>query len=123
MNSVGLGAIQLIVGPEDRAGEQARQLIRQTQRDIEDPTDQRDFIELIETIMVYKLPHRGREEIETMLGLGDLKETKVYQEAKQEARLEAIPELLRFGLTTEQIAQALKLSVEEVQQAITESEL
>ncbi len=41
-------------------------------------------MELIETIIVYKFPSLSREAIENMLGLSELKQTKVYQEALQE---------------------------------------
>jgi predicted transposase/invertase (TIGR01784 family) len=52
-----------------------------------------------------------------MFGLSELKQTRVYQEAreegeqegKQKAKLEAVPKLLALGLTLEQIAQALDL--------------
>jgi predicted transposase/invertase (TIGR01784 family) len=75
----------------------------------------------------------SREEIEAMFGLNELKQTRVYQEAREEgkqeareeareegrfeAKLEAIPKLLALGLTPEQIAQALDLDVAQVQQA------
>lgn len=57
-----------------------------------------------------------------MFGLSELKQTKIYQEAleegreegRQEAKLETVPRLQAFGLTVEQIAEALNLSVEEV---------
>ena len=67
-----------------------------------------------------------------MLGLSELKQTKVYQEAKQEglvegkqeglaegklkAKLEAIPRMMELGLSVEMIAEGLDLSVEVVQQ-------
>jgi predicted transposase/invertase (TIGR01784 family) len=60
------------------------------------------------------------KELEKMFSLGDLRETKVYQEAKEEGReevkLESIPPLLALGLTVKQIAQALNLSEETVKQ-------
>lgn len=67
-----------------------------------------------------------REEIQAMFSLSELKQTRFYQEAftegiKQGARLEklkTVPLLLRLGLTVEQIAQKLGLSVEEVRQAV-----
>ena len=121
-DSMGLKAIQLIVKPEAQAGQRARQLIAQTQQNLSNPIHQRDFIEFIETLMVYKLPKKTREEIEAMLGLSDLKDTKVYQEAKQEGIQETtakiIPRLLRLGLTANQIAAAVDMSVDEVQQFI-----
>ncbi|MEB3278851.1 MAG: hypothetical protein VKK42_07985 [Lyngbya sp.] len=67
-----------------------------------------------------------------MLNLSELKQTRFYQEVKQEgieegleqgreqAKLEAIPRLLEFGLSLEQIAQCLDLSLEFVQQTITQ---
>ena len=57
-----------------------------------------------------------------MFSLNDLRETKVYKEALEEGRmqekLESIPRLLALGLSVEQIAQALALRVEQVQQVI-----
>jgi predicted transposase/invertase (TIGR01784 family) len=57
-----------------------------------------------------------------MLELGDLKETKFYQEAKQEgeqkAKMAAVPRLLQKGLTIEAIAEALELSLEDVRKAV-----
>jgi predicted transposase/invertase (TIGR01784 family) len=57
-----------------------------------------------------------------MLGLSELNQTKVYQEAVEEgelrAKLEAIPRLLRLGLEANQIAQALVLPLEKVRQVI-----
>ncbi len=64
-----------------------------------------------------------------MLGLGDLKQTKVYQEGledgerkgrvegKLEGKLEAVPRLLKLGLTLEQVAEALEVDVAEVRKA------
>jgi predicted transposase YdaD len=42
-----------------------------------------------------------------MLGLGELKQTKVYQEAKDEGKLETVPFMLNLGATVEQIATTL----------------
>lgn len=46
-----------------------------------DVRQQRELLELIETILVYKLPKINRREIEAMFSLSDLRETRVYQEA------------------------------------------
>ncbi len=61
-----------------------------------------------------------------MFGLSELKQTRVYQEAREEgeqegrleAKLQAVPKLLALGLTVEQIAQALDLDIAQVQQAL-----
>lgn len=43
---------------------------------------------------------------------------EIKKEVKQEGKLEAIPGLLKMGLSIEQIAQALKLKVEDVRKAV-----
>jgi predicted transposase/invertase (TIGR01784 family) len=128
-NDLGIGVIKLVVESEEEVTNSARELIQQAQEKLTDKTIQNNLIDLIETIVIYKLPQKSRQEIEAMLGLEDLKKTKFYQEAYQDgeregklegrlegerkgemkAKLEAIPELLELGLTVEQIAKALKL--------------
>lgn len=55
-----------------------------------------------------------------MYRLSDLKQTKVYKEAFAEGeligKLEVAPRLLAFGLSVEQVAEALGLEVEQVRQ-------
>jgi predicted transposase YdaD len=55
----------------------------------------------IETIIVYKFPSLSREEIERMLGLSELRQTKVYQEALEEGREEGIAEGEQTGAVKE----------------------
>lgn len=52
-----------------------------------------------------------------MLGLGELKQTRFYQEAFEEGKLETVSKLLQQGLSIEQIAEALSLDVKTVRQA------
>ncbi|MEQ9486018.1 DUF2887 domain-containing protein [Coleofasciculus sp. F4-SAH-05] len=109
----------------NQSPEQARRLIEQAQVQITDETTKRNLIDLIETIIVYKLPQKSREEIQAMFGLSELKQTKVYQEAKQEgfaegeqkAKLKAIHRLMQLGLSVEMIAEGLDLPGEVVQPA------
>jgi predicted transposase/invertase (TIGR01784 family) len=57
-----------------------------------------------------------------MLNLNILKETRVYQEAKEEGKLETklkmIPIFLELGLTIQQIAERLELDMEEVRKVL-----
>ena len=82
--SLGVGMMQLILANSGDAVTQAQALLAKTQA--QDQTDSKisAIMELIETIVVYKFPLLSREEIERMLGLSELRETKVYQEALQE---------------------------------------
>jgi predicted transposase/invertase (TIGR01784 family) len=127
--SLGIATVQLVIADEEIAIERARELMDRARQEIDDAARERDFLKLIETILVYKLPQRSRQEIEAMFGLSELKQTRVYQEALEEGReegklqgriqgkLESIPQLLALGLSVEQIAQALGLEVEQVRQA------
>lgn len=117
--SIGVGVVQLVVESEETAVASARKLINQARQELADELTQSKIIELIETIVFYKFPRKSRQEIAEMFGLSELKQTRVYQEIKEEALLETVPRLLAMGLTVEQIAEALSLSVEQVQQVTT----
>ena len=124
-SSLGLGVLQLIGVKEDVAPEQARQLIEKAKNELRDATEQRKILELVETVFIYKFPELSRQEIEQMLGLSELKQTRVYQEAlaegreegREEGKLAAVPLLLQAGMTTEQIAERLGVDLEAVKQA------
>ena len=51
-----------------------------------------------------------------MLNLSELKQTRFYQEILEEAKLEPIPRMLKFGLSEDAIAQLLDLPLQVVQQ-------
>ncbi|CCI34073.1 MULTISPECIES: hypothetical protein [Microcystis] len=53
-----------------------------------------------------------------MFNLTEWKQTKFYQEAEEEGKLETIPLLIRLGLNEEQIARELNLKFEIVCQFI-----
>ncbi len=103
-----------------------------------------ELLQLIETILVYKLPRLSRQEVEAMFSLDELKQTRYFQDVREEAKLEGIqegrlegiqegrlegiqegelrakissvPSLLALGLTVEQVAEALKLDIEQVKE-------
>ncbi len=137
-NGLGVGIIKLVVASESVAIESAQQLIEQAQQILPPAPLRRDIIDLIETIVVYKLPQASREEIARMLGLTDLKQTRFYQEAfteglqegrlegRQEGRLEGrlegreeitrniVLRLNNLGYASEAIAEILGLPVDEI---------
>ncbi len=130
-SSLGVKVVKLIVEAEDNIGEKAKELVEQARQQLTDEAVKRNLIDLIETIIVYKLPNKSREEIEAMFGLSELKQTKVYQEAFEEgklkgelkgelrgelkAKLETIPRMIQFGLEEEEIARLLDLPLRLVQ--------
>ncbi|MFN5864145.1 MAG: Rpn family recombination-promoting nuclease/putative transposase, partial [Pseudanabaena sp.] len=82
-NSFAIGIIQLILSSESQAVSMARQLGEKIEQ--ENNTEiQEQVLELIETVLVYKFPKLSRQEIEEMFTYSDLKQTRVYQEAREE---------------------------------------
>lgn len=124
-SSLGVNLIKLIIAPETNAINQARGLVSQAQQQIDDESARKNLINLIETIIVYKLPHKSREEIEAMFSLSDLRQTQyfkdVFDEGKQEGKLESIPGFLKLGMSTQQIAQAMNLPLEVVEEVAKKS--
>jgi predicted transposase/invertase (TIGR01784 family) len=127
--SLEAAALQLIGSKPKATAASAQALVTRARIEITDAPNLANILELINTICVYKFPNLTREEIEKMLGLSELKQTKVYQEAKEEGRQEGRQEekqemarrLLTVGLTIEQIAQAVDLPIDAIAQ-IAESQ-
>ncbi|TAE56904.1 MAG: Rpn family recombination-promoting nuclease/putative transposase [Nostocales cyanobacterium] len=127
---IGIATIKLIITNEEAAITQARALIDRTKQEVNSQAQRQQILEIIETILIYKFPRMNREEIESMFGLSDLKQTRFYQEAREEgleqgleqgkleAKLEAVPGLVGLGLSQEQIAQVLNLSIDEVRKIV-----
>ncbi len=123
--SIAIGTLKLVILPQATVVERARVLIDRVRQEIADEFVKEEYLQLIETIIFYKLPSMSREEIAAMFGLSELKQTRVYQEALEEGRqegeligkLKAVPPMLAMGATVQQIAEALDLSVDQVRQA------
>ena len=136
---IGVATIKLIIAKKDSSIIQARELITRTKQEIDSEVQQQQVLQIIETILIYKFPRMNREEIEAMFGLSELKQTRFYQEAKEEgkeegievgievgerkAKLAAVPGLIALGLSGEQIAQVLNLSLEEISQIIQQQKI
>lgn len=130
---IGIGIVQLVVESKKKTPQVARTLIEKARREWTDAVIQQQIIELIETVVLYKFPNLSREEIEAMLALSELKQTRVYQEAleegrqegleqgreqgKLEAKLEMVSLLLEVGFSLEEIAQRLSLDLATVELA------
>ncbi len=82
--SIGIGLIQLIISNPKQVAERAKSLLDRLDADEQRRLSRQAIIELIETIVVYQFPLLSMEAIEQMLGLSELKQTRVYQDALQE---------------------------------------
>ncbi len=81
--SLGVNLIDLIVCPVSQAPEKVVNL-RTRLQSLTEPTLRGLLVDLMETVLVYKFAHLSRKEIEAMFGLSELKQTRVYQEAREE---------------------------------------
>jgi predicted transposase/invertase (TIGR01784 family) len=125
-DSLGVGIVRLVVESEKKTGEFAKTLINKAKEELTDILIQRKVLEFIETIVVYKFPSLSREEIETMLNLNLLKDTRVYQEAKAEgeeegeikAKLKILPKLVQRGMSIQEIATILELDTDTIRNAL-----
>lgn len=87
---IGIATLKLVIENEDTTITTARELINRTKQAVNLQLPQKQLLELIETILVYKLPNISREEIEAMFGLSELKQTRVYQEAEEEGKQKVV---------------------------------
>ncbi len=87
-SSLGVGIIKLVVETKKRTPERVRQLVDKARSELSDEALQRQMLDLIETIVLYKLPRIGRQELARMFGLSELKKTRYYQEVREEVREE-----------------------------------
>jgi predicted transposase YdaD len=82
--TTGLDLMRLIVARKKDAVSQAKDLLSRTQQRAVTEPQLNVIMGLVETVIIYKFPKLGRKEIAKMLGLSDLKDTKVYQEGRTE---------------------------------------
>jgi predicted transposase/invertase (TIGR01784 family) len=118
----GVGLMCLAVEPE--IGSRAREVLAQARSQGGQFYDQ--VLELVEKTLMQRFPNLSQEELLTMMDikLNDWKNSRVYREVKAEVeevaelrgKMEAARNFLRLGVAPEIVAQAVEMSLEEVQQ-------
>ena len=98
-DSLGVQLVQLTMATEATAVVQARALLKKVPQPVRAELAESAIIDLVTTIMVYRLTTLSREEIEAMLGL-ILSESRVLREERQRAEQALILRLLnrRVGI-------------------------
>mgnify|MGYP001582586956 CR=1 FL=1 len=122
-NQVGLRILELITAPRENAPAKARLLLNRLARMEKSVPAYRKMVELIETVVLAHFPKLSRKELEHMVQTLDLRETKVYQEAKAEGRAEGNEEtraeiavrLLTGKFSVEKVMELTGLSIRKVQ--------
>ena len=107
-DSFAISIVQLILSSESQAVAMARRLGEKIEQE-NDPEIQEQVLELIETVLVYKFPKLSRQEIEAMFTYSDLKQTRVYQDAKEEGEQRGLKLGEQRGLVKGQATMLLRL--------------
>jgi predicted transposase YdaD len=116
--SLGLGIIKLVVEKEKEVPALARNLLSQAKSDLSDERLQKNLLDLIQTIISYKLPRLSPQELARMFSISDLKNTRYYQEVWYESELNLVMRLLERrigGINQDLQVKINKLSVEDLE--------
>lgn len=96
--STAMQLVQLVIAKPKKAVAQARNLLAEQQRQT-DPVEFKRLLDLVETILVYKLSDKSPEEIQAMLHLPDveLEETRFYKDVFAKGKVKGQAEGLEKG--------------------------
>jgi predicted transposase/invertase (TIGR01784 family) len=118
-----MGLLQLIGLKDREAPDRAKVILNQTCEQTSDAIEQRRVLEWILTVFVHKFPQLSREEIAFMLGVTkELRESRFYKDIEEEGiekgkeavLLQTVPMLLQAGVSMEEIADRLNITIEQV---------
>jgi predicted transposase/invertase (TIGR01784 family) len=113
-----IGILELIAAKPDVALEKARTIIPRVKASKRPQKLQWMLIQFVETVILYQFPGWSRQEMEKMLQVTDIRQTRIYQEAMEEGaerKAEAVARrLLGKGMSVAEVAEATELTVDQV---------
>ncbi|MDR9403475.1 MAG: Rpn family recombination-promoting nuclease/putative transposase [Halothece sp. Uz-M2-17] len=114
--------LRLIVTSQTEAESKARQLLQRTQKELLEPSQRTNFLELLVEITARIFPELSQEEIRRMLELVPFTQTRFYQEVKREGRQEGRQEGREEGMRSLLMRQLFRRLGEIPQSAQTQIE-
>jgi predicted transposase/invertase (TIGR01784 family) len=114
----GLAVMVLSTLSQKKAPEAAKQILERSKQKTTTQEEFRAIIGIVTTVIAYKFSKLSRQEVEKMLGITGLQETRFYQEAKQEGRQEGRIEE-RQSLILDQLTGSLGELPGSIQEKIT----
>lgn len=119
LGSLAFNVLGLLSTPKRRLKKRVGELIPRLDTETLDPGRREQIMEMLETIVIAKFPKMSRQEIEAMLRVQSLRNTRVFQEGREEGseqtKLRMILRLVALEIPVEKIAEAAELSVEQVE--------
>jgi predicted transposase/invertase (TIGR01784 family) len=117
-----MGILELIAAKPDAALEKAKAMVPRVRQSKLPQDFQRLVVQFIETVIVHQFPNWSRAEIETMLQVTDVTQTRVFQEALEQGRQEGeelgiekvARRMIDLGRPITEIAQATGLTAAHV---------
>ena len=94
----GLGILELISAKPEASLAKARELIPRIRSARRSKRFEEMLLQFIETVIVHQFPNWSREEIEKMLQVTDVRQTRVFQEALEEGMEKGIEKGLEKGM-------------------------
>ncbi len=105
-----MAILELIAAKPEAALDKAKAMIPQLRASNRPIKFQKLVIQFVETVILYQFPKWSREKIEEMLQVSDVRQTRVFQEAKEEA-VEKVPlAFLKLAISVEKIVTATGLT-------------
>jgi len=128
--AIGVNIAELVIASDDVAIAMAKALITQTRQQIDDSGFQQIVLDLVKAVLVYKLGKDKEQELRIMFTKEDMKKAWLVQEFMEEAKLEGKAEgkaeglqeavrwvatnMLKIGISPEQVAVATGLTLDQV---------
>lgn len=125
-----LGILELIAAKPESALEKAQAMVPRLRASKQPKHFQQTLLQFIETVIVHQFPNWSREELEKMLKVTDVRQTRVFQDALEEGREKGIEKgietvalrLLKMGRPVAEIAQATDLTPAQIRKLSKKSQ-
>jgi len=129
--AIGVNIAELVIASDDVAIAMAKALITQTREQMDDSGFQQIVLDLVKAVLVYKLGKEKEQELRVMFTKEEMKKAWLVQEFMEEAKLEGKAEgkaeglqeavrwvatnMLKIGISPEQVSVATGLTLGQVQ--------
>jgi len=116
-----MGILELIAARPEGALQKAKAMVPRVLASKRPAQFRRLLLQFIETVIVHQFPKWSRKDVEKMLQVTDFRQTRVYQEAREEERDSIALRMLEAGRPVAEISQMTGLSQVQVRKLAKKS--